>query len=246
MQMNHIVLGHGPPGGSWHRMDPNLRTLSLSSWMSLPGLEFNTWLNSFDSKDDAKTECCLEAQQCNQSKFKRITKNGQRKQSQQKHQHQQSDAKRATMKAVEVKLRADSTISTEIAQIPLPRRVLSVRRQESREVQTRALAKMVAQYYECYVKEMNLQRFFHENTFVTSVRPHTNPTNRKVRWLVKGIQSNGLPFAYQCRNVVLANGASDLANRLGVSGEDSNDWISHDLPAMISALEQIPDTRRPG
>lgn len=187
------------------------------------------------------TNGCLEAQHCNQSKFKRITKNGQRKQ-----QQQPSDVKRTTKKNVEIKLRADSTISTEIVQMPLPRRVLSVRRQESREVQTRALAKMVAQYYECYVKEMNLQRFFHDDTFVTSVRPHTNPTNRKVRWLVKGVQSNGLPFTYQCQNVVLANGASDLANRLGVSGEDSNDWVSHDLPAMISALERIPDMRRPG
>lgn len=216
--------------------------------MSLPGLDFNTWLNSYDHIDE-NTNGCVEAQQCHQSKFKKVTKNGQRKQQQQQQQQRQlqpSDVKRSTKKTVEVKLRADSTISTEIAQMPLPRRVLSVRRQESREVQTRALAKMVAQYYESYVKEMNLQRFFHDDTFVTSVKPHTSPTNRKVRWLVKGIQSNGLPFAYQCRNVVLANGASDLANRLGVSGEDSNDWVSHDLPAMISALEQISDTRRPG
>lgn len=41
--MDHIVLGKGPPGGAWHRMDPNLRTLSLSAWMSLPGLDFHTW-----------------------------------------------------------------------------------------------------------------------------------------------------------------------------------------------------------
>lgn len=37
------MLGKGKPGGSWHRMDPNLRTLSLSAWMSLPNLNFDDW-----------------------------------------------------------------------------------------------------------------------------------------------------------------------------------------------------------
>jgi hypothetical protein len=38
-----VVLGKGKPGGSWHRMDPALRTLSLSAWMSLPNLNFDDW-----------------------------------------------------------------------------------------------------------------------------------------------------------------------------------------------------------
>lgn len=42
-EIDHLVLGRGPPGGSWHRMDPNLRTLSLAAWMSLPGLPFSEW-----------------------------------------------------------------------------------------------------------------------------------------------------------------------------------------------------------
>lgn len=42
-QVDHVVLGKGSPGGSWHRMDPNLRTLSLANWMSLPGYDFNNW-----------------------------------------------------------------------------------------------------------------------------------------------------------------------------------------------------------
>lgn len=209
--------------------------------MSLPGLDFETWLNSYDRTEHTVPNNCTTIEPWpvdrNQSKLKRSTRSGQRK---------PADAKRLTKKTVEAKLRADNTVGTEIVQTPLPRRVLSVRRQESREVQTRALAKMVAEYYESYVETMNLLRFFHKDTFVTSVKPYTNATNRKVRWLVKGVQSNGLPFAYQCRNVVLANGASDLANRLGVSGEDSNDWVAHDLPAMISALERVPDTRRTG
>lgn len=55
-QVDHIVLGKGPPGGAWHRMDPNLRTLSLSAWMSLPGLDFATWQQKHpeDESQDSK------------------------------------------------------------------------------------------------------------------------------------------------------------------------------------------------
>lgn len=41
-QIDHVVLGKGPPGGSWHSMDPHILTLSLASWMALPGLPFTT------------------------------------------------------------------------------------------------------------------------------------------------------------------------------------------------------------
>ncbi|XP_044744998.1 oxidative stress-induced growth inhibitor 1-like [Coccinella septempunctata] len=41
-EIDHVVLGKGLPGGSWHKMDPQILTLSLGSWMSLPGLPFNS------------------------------------------------------------------------------------------------------------------------------------------------------------------------------------------------------------
>ncbi|XP_054276279.1 oxidative stress-induced growth inhibitor 1-like [Macrosteles quadrilineatus] len=41
--VDHIVLGKGPPGGAWQAMDGNVLTISLSSWMELPGLEFRKW-----------------------------------------------------------------------------------------------------------------------------------------------------------------------------------------------------------
>ncbi|KAL3287546.1 hypothetical protein HHI36_002014 [Cryptolaemus montrouzieri] len=41
-EIDHVVLGKGLPGGSWHNMDPQILTLSLGSWMSLPGLPFNS------------------------------------------------------------------------------------------------------------------------------------------------------------------------------------------------------------
>ncbi|KAL1512781.1 hypothetical protein ABEB36_002312 [Hypothenemus hampei] len=39
-EIDHVVLGRGPPGGSWHRIDPDVLTLSLGSWMALPGKPF--------------------------------------------------------------------------------------------------------------------------------------------------------------------------------------------------------------
>lgn len=149
--------------------------------------------------------------------------------------------------ALQVKLQTGNrnAVITELVHTPVPRRVLSVRRQVSREVQTRALVCDVAQYYENYVNEMNLERYFHNNTIVTCVKPFVSGVNKRVRWLVRGIQSDGTRFAYCCRNVILANGAADLANRLGVSGEGSQDWVKHDLPALESILEQVPDDERP-
>lgn len=149
--------------------------------------------------------------------------------------------------ATQVKLQMNNSngVTTELVHTPVPRRVLSVRRQVSREVQTRALVCDVAEYYENYVKEMNLERYFHNNTIVTCVKPFVSAVNKNVRWLVRGIQSDGTQFVYCCRNIVLANGAADLANRLGVSGEGSQDWVKHDLPALESILEKVPDDERP-
>uniref|UniRef100_A0A1B6D3R4 FAD/NAD(P)-binding domain-containing protein n=1 Tax=Clastoptera arizonana TaxID=38151 RepID=A0A1B6D3R4_9HEMI len=41
--VDHVVLGKGPPGGAWHTMDGNVLTISLNTWMELPGLEFRKW-----------------------------------------------------------------------------------------------------------------------------------------------------------------------------------------------------------
>ncbi|XP_071448297.1 oxidative stress-induced growth inhibitor 1-like [Hetaerina americana] len=42
-RVDHIVLGKGPPGGSWTSMNSSILTISLGSWMELPGLDFRTW-----------------------------------------------------------------------------------------------------------------------------------------------------------------------------------------------------------
>ncbi|KPJ09824.1 Oxidative stress-induced growth inhibitor 1 [Papilio machaon] len=35
-QVEHVVLGRGQPGGSWHSFPPALRTLSPAAWLALP------------------------------------------------------------------------------------------------------------------------------------------------------------------------------------------------------------------
>ncbi|KAL0120298.1 hypothetical protein PUN28_008152 [Cardiocondyla obscurior] len=41
--IDHVVLGKGQPGGAWQFMDPNVLTISLSRWMSLPDLDLRHW-----------------------------------------------------------------------------------------------------------------------------------------------------------------------------------------------------------
>lgn len=41
--VSHVVLGTGPPGGSWHRMAPGMLSLSPAYWMELPGWSLFEW-----------------------------------------------------------------------------------------------------------------------------------------------------------------------------------------------------------
>ncbi|XP_076332455.1 oxidative stress-induced growth inhibitor 1-like [Tachypleus tridentatus] len=42
-QIDHVVLGKGPPGGAWQKMEGGTLTISLGSWMELPNLPFRDW-----------------------------------------------------------------------------------------------------------------------------------------------------------------------------------------------------------
>lgn len=44
--LDHVVIGTGPPGGSWQRMDRSILTISLGSWMELPDFTFKEWEQS--------------------------------------------------------------------------------------------------------------------------------------------------------------------------------------------------------
>lgn len=294
--VDHVVLGKGPPGGSWHRMDPNLRTLSLSAWMSLPGLDYATWEAASHGPATAvaapptTNNVCLQRQntvasnQSNKLECRKCVELRERRHHHLNHlpQYQKiglfppllrpneppllcgrcsKDAATLTVKE-QIKNGYNSTVdSAAVAEPPLrqqsptkgnilqlPKRNLSLLRQVSKEVQTRALVSRVAEYYESYVNEMNLARHFINNTVVTAIQPlHCRSSIQpEARWVVYGTHTaTGKTFSYVCRNVVLANGASDLPNRLGLRAESIGlPWIKHELPQLEVALEKLTSQER--
>ncbi|XP_022235453.1 oxidative stress-induced growth inhibitor 2-like [Limulus polyphemus] len=42
-KIGHVVLGKGPAGGSWQKMETSTLTISQGSWMELPGLTIKEW-----------------------------------------------------------------------------------------------------------------------------------------------------------------------------------------------------------
>lgn len=53
------------------------------------------------------------------------------------------------------------------------------------------------------------------------------------------------PFTIACNKVVLANGGSDLVNRLGVKGENmSLSWLKYELPLLESSIYDIKDDEK--
>lgn len=300
-QIDHIVLGKGPPGGSWHRMDPKLRTLSLAAWMSLPGLSFHDWetqqlqkeLNDdiISNLEQQKTElqdkptenllllnntnnnnkCSICSQSIIKSKLKLkfqqnennidYLKNSNNNEFESgalcckctKASEQQKQQPINTTKVQStLNVQQENIINNDDDDVNLPpRRNLSLKRLISKEVQTRALVSRVAQYYEDYVRIMNLMNNFKNDAVVTLIAPIQNEIAalnccgkiRNAKWIVTGLNKiTGRPFFYACKNVVLANGASDLANRLGLRGENlKKSWVKHELPELENDLENLSE-----
>lgn len=161
-QIDHIVLGTGPPGGSWHCFEASPRTVSPARWLALPP---HAALPGY---------------------------------------------------------------------APLER----------------ARACDVAAYYEKYVREMGLQRYFRSSAIVTSVRrlssdqvsPCSEGCTQKAVWCVSGYDSREeRPFRYTCGRVVLASGANDIPNRLaGISLPGA----IYNLSKLDAALSRISGALR--
>lgn len=223
------MIGRGPAGGSWHRMEPNLRTLSLAAWMGLPGLDFNEW----DTKQTALEEAeaaqlgtfgphfdtnknytvqgvlkedngrnigrCAKCDALRSVKSNLVKQHGSSVVGAQSCKCNKKSAK--SVAAVNGGIKTGSPEKTKgqpngvvVAEIPgsVPRRNLSLKRLMSKEVETRALISRVAQYYENYVTEMGLDKYFMNDAIVTSVYPirmcydNFNGKFRKAKWFVSG------------------------------------------------------------
>ena len=186
-KISHVVLGKGPPGGSWHRMDKNLRTLSLSAWMSLPNLNFNEWdikdktrqlvlnpLNTVIESMEDITESKTNLKNCDKSRlsnFKKLNEN-----------------KNALINSNSLYCRKDDLKANDVPK----QNNRSLKRLVSKEVETRAIVHRVAEYYESYVNLMDLKENFLNDTVVTCVLPF-NKANvdydenfKDARWIVSG------------------------------------------------------------
>lgn len=64
---------------------------------------------------------------------------------------------------------------------------------------------------------------------------------QSARWLVTGYDNTtGRQVHYTCRNLVLANGASDLPNRLGLPAETHGlPWLLHNLRTLETKLDEF-------
>ncbi|XP_034935967.1 oxidative stress-induced growth inhibitor 1-like isoform X2 [Chelonus insularis] len=58
--IDHVVLGKGPPGGAWQYMDPNVLTISLSRWMSLPEMDLQKWKRLVEAEQFSQTSILLQ------------------------------------------------------------------------------------------------------------------------------------------------------------------------------------------
>ncbi|KYQ54781.1 Oxidative stress-induced growth inhibitor 1 [Trachymyrmex zeteki] len=198
--VDHVVLGKGQPGGAWQSMDPNVLTISLSRWMSLPDLDLRHW------------EKLVEVEQLQKSV-----------------------------------LAADSDVYARLEKLNVCK------------ASSRVSMGTVAAYYKDYVRRKGLKQYFrwyhktvidinadfHEiiycsGTTVTSIRPNSDPPESKggYNWIVDGYENkNGKRFRYRCKRAVLATGATDLSNHLGIPGENTNrKWVTHDLNDLETRL----------
>ena len=169
------MLGKGLAGGSWHRMDPNLRTLSLSAWMSLPGLNFHEW----DAKHPTRHIIVNQLSSIHEASDQNLT-NCDNISSKTKNSNLLNETDDA--------LRRESSNEQEMAKM-LPRR--KIRRTLSKEVETRALISRVAEYYEQYVHINKLDKYFMNDSEVTNILPIRPASGvdgkfKEARWLVMG------------------------------------------------------------
>lgn len=244
-------------------MDPNLRTLSLSAWMSLPGLDFSTWEaanpqipyppplttesgfkrniiqrnGKYDSQLGSATqqsisdqhqrsnkcaakksknilECrkCVELREKQKVQYPPLLNNNESEvgalcckcsKAASIQQKSQVDGKTYNIRKItttngtileereatdqsQLNITPIKQTNNNITMITLPKRNLSLQRQVSKEVQTRALVSRVAEYYESYSREMGLSKFFVNDTVVTSIQPLTESKCKNARWIVNG------------------------------------------------------------
>lgn len=195
-------------------MDPNLKTLSLAAWMSLPNLDFATWESqnrdeSIDNKCPVQVGLTQQSLSSNNSKTpKPLTNSCKKCQSlrEKNFGHFASSERRSCnilLKNSEVSpsacncskvshkfnLTDDKRVTVnDVKSKGIKRISIAPNQVSQRETQSRALVSKVAKYYESYVTQMKLQKYFVNDVTVTSIVPihWKDPKCKGARWIVVG------------------------------------------------------------
>ncbi|XP_028134009.2 oxidative stress-induced growth inhibitor 2-like [Diabrotica virgifera virgifera] len=278
-KIEHIVLGKGPPGGSWHSMDPQILTLSLGSWMALPGLPFN----SGDSGEKRAFACDVAKYYVQYTEQMGLTENFHNYvsvNSVEQIEHEQpyivekrlrkkgywtsrigKELKETLEACIEREFEENCTdehrcwISNAIDCLMLKnRRKIRCKRPRDQDaiIIPRKNDKRRSISFCCDTNDYNncdsfystsLNERFLRNSFSLDLKsvPSYNSAicDKETNWIVNAVDSNtGEKLTYACKYLVLANGGSDLPNRLEVSKVKKDpEWILYDLRSLEKNLD---------
>lgn len=319
------MIGKGPPGGSWHTMDPNILTLSLGSWMALPGHPY------------PHTDCSDSQRRATAGSVAKYYEKYIKKMALTKYFHnglivlgveqicEPQESKIVMCKNNQVKVELLIPIH-KMNEVEIPRRKCSIisainyirsrtkchkktketcvsrnckRPRDNLSKHDLSPNRKIREISECDFRDcIQEQSVYNVNNILihndysskhfncdyklirkekmrsfsfsdesncdnTIKEKHTSLTNinftsnehlkndvnilcecdseQKDNWLVHTYdQNSGKSITYSCRNLVLANGASDLPNRLGLSAETYNlPWVLHDLRTLERQLDSL-------
>lgn len=247
--IDHVVLGRGPPGGSWHSMDPNILTLSLGSWMALPAMSYSPGPPGAPGPPDSQRRATAGSVA---SYYKQYVEEmglsdnfvvGTQVLTVEQLSRQQSRPER----------RGRCSIINAIDYIRS--RTRCHKKQKDTTSQTSRLSKRTRDHLydhdsspdrklrdvdpNCHQSTNELSRL---TPIITASPVVTN--ERRDKWLVRTVNTiTGEEVSYSCEVLILAIGTNDLPNRLGLSAETySLPWVLHDLRALEHQLDESNST----
>ncbi|KAI4467171.1 hypothetical protein MML48_2g00012066 [Holotrichia oblita] len=278
-EIDHIVFGKGPPGGSWHTMDPHILTLSLGTWMSLPGYKYTT-RDTTDKRAFAHNVARYYEQYVKETGLTKYFANGtivtniteleDSRESAEKQQHECFAKIDEQMEVEEI----SKPLDLKQAGCPITNALNFLLSRGQRRLKIDRCCKRKLAEAECKVKEEKEKNELGGSSFnggdvsldssrlfkkvPEDVLPLTSsdcdPTtskaqqvaekpkasaNTKPRWLIEVLDiKTKTVTSYTCNSLVLANGASDLPNRLMICNEKKDpNWLLHDVRSLEIELD---------
>ncbi|CAG9855923.1 unnamed protein product [Phyllotreta striolata] len=252
-KIDHIVLGKGPPGGSWHRMDPQMLTLSLGSWMALPGMPFHS-SDSEEKRAYAADVAKYYVQYTDKMGLAKNFRNGvtvdsvdevKRSYKSDNWVDKLNNEIKGTLEAC---MENEENRSRNVMRDGFRRNLRNSRCKcdgAKRNDKKRSISFCCdTSDFDCdrfYSSSMNEKLFRNSFTLDYNKVPSYNSAYRspETNWIVNCSDANtGEKITYACKYLVLANGSSDSPNRLEVSKTKADPaWMLYDLGNLESRLD---------